>query len=442
MLQVVNIAFMNARANKEIALRDKQTYVNLQPPFNRKYDAWNDNFKTRLIETILLNRAMNPIWTVHNDEEHTEEVMDGVHRVTTSINFLNNEFAIKGEYLLDLPDTDYDGKRFQDLSESDKNRVRQYNFFVNILDSSYMDEEKWQEMSELLNRSSKPMNDFEFKTPIYNEFYKWLTPLIQTFFKTTLFRFDKTSRGKLEVSAMKWLALSEPQLPEKFASQFDIMKKWQDRNLGKSSMQVKTFLTTQGQHYKELIERIRKTQNKYIDEARLLDGVKKDAVAVTAIITRTVALVKDDARISRHLVNLTNKFKTQVLDVKINQVLECDGRNAQFQSKLIKFIDMIILEEIGNTNLPRCFPKALIAEVLREQNNLCALCHETIHPFQKYEGDHILGWIHGGETVKSNCQVVHQACHKRKWNLFEENEYKEEGVMYLWEERASLHMLS
>lgn len=407
---------MNARANKEIALRDKQTFVNLQPPFNRKYDAWNDKLKTRLIETILLNRAMNPIWTVHNDEEHTEEVMDGVHRVTTSINFLNNQFAIKGVYLLDLPATDYDGKRFQDLSESDKNRVRQYNFFVNILDSSYMDEEKWQEMSELLNKSSKPMNDFEFKKPICNEFYEWLTPLIEpSFFKTTLFPFDKTSRGKLEVSAMKWIALSEPQLPEKFASHVDIMKMWQDRHLGKTKENVETFLTTQGQHYKDLIERIRKTQNKYVDEARLLDGVKEDAVAVTAIITRTVALVKDDARISRHLVNLTNKFKTQVLGVEISQVLECKGaRNAEFQRKLLKFIDTIILEEIGNTSLSRCFPKAMILEVLREQNNLCAMCKEIIHPLQKYEGDHILGWIHGGETVKSNCQVVHQACHKRK----------------------------
>lgn len=415
MYEIVNIAFMYSRANKEIALRDKQTFVNLQPPFNRKYDAWNDKLKTRLIETILLNRAMNPIWTVQNDEEHTEEVMDGVHRVTTSINFVNNQFTIKGVYLLDLPATEYDGKRFVDLSEIDQNRVRKYNFFVNILDSSYMDEEKWQEMSELLNKSSKPLNDFEFKKPIYNEFYEWLTPLIDpSFLNTTLYALNKTSRGKLEMSAMKWLALSEPQLPEKFASQFDIMKKWQDRNLGKSSAQVKTFLTTQGQHYKDLIERIRKTQHKYVDEARLLDGVKEDAVAVTAIITRTVALVKDDARISRHLVNLVNKFKTQILGVEIHHVLECKSRNAEFQRKLLKFIDTIILEEIGNTNLPRCFPKALIAEVLREQNNLCALCRETIHPLQKYEGDHILGWIHGGETVKSNCQVVHQACHKRK----------------------------
>lgn len=393
----------------------KQTYVNLQPPFNRKYDAWNDQLKTRLIETILLNRAMNPIWTVQNDEEHTEEVMDGVHRVTTSTNFLNNQFSIKGKFLLDLPAKEYDGKRFEDLSKHDQSRIRHYNFFVNILDPSYMDEEKWQEMSELLNRSAKPMNDFEFKKPIYNEFYEWLKHLIEpSFLSTTLFPLNKTRRGKLEMSAMKWLALSEPQLPEKFASQFDIMKKWQDRNLGKSSVQVKTFLTTQGQHYKELIERIRKTQTKYVDEARLLDGVKEDAVAVTAIITRTVALVKDDARINRHLANLTTKFKTQILGVEIHQVLECKSRNAEFQRKLLKFIDTIILEEIGNTDLPRLFPRATILEVLREQNNLCALCKETIHPLQKYEGDHILGWIHGGETVKSNCQVVHQACHKRK----------------------------
>jgi hypothetical protein len=415
MYEEVNISFMYSRANKEVALRDKQIFVNLQPPFNRKYDAWNDKLKTRLIETILMNRAMNPIWTVQNDEEHSEEVMDGVHRVTTSLNFVNNQFAIKGVYLLDLPATEYDGKRFQDLSESDQNRVRKYKFFVNILDSSYMDEEKWQEMSELLNRSSKQMNDFEFKKPIYNDFYEWLTPLIQpSFFNTTLYPKVKTSRGQLEVSAMKWIALSEPQLPEKFSSQIEIMQKWQDINLGKSSAQVKTFLTTQGQNCKDVIERIRKTQNKYVDEARLLDGVKNDAMVVTAIITRTVALVKEDARINRHLTHLTNKFKTQLLGGEINQVLECTGRNAEFQRKLLKFIDTIILEEIGNTSLPRCFPKAMILEVLREQNNLCAMCKETIHPLQKYEGDHILGWIHGGETVKSNCQVVHQACHKRK----------------------------
>jgi hypothetical protein len=416
MQEHVSLSIMHLRSDKERALAANQTFVNLQPPFNRKYEAWSDKLKTRLIETILLNRAMNPVWTVQNDDEHTEEVMDGVHRVTTSTSFLDNQFSIDGKHLLDLSAEEYHGKRFDDLNAQDKSRIRHYNFFVNILDPSYMDEEKWQEMSSLLNRSSVCLNDFEFKKPIYNEFYQWLTPQIQPFLNTTLFKNTKTSRGKLEMHAMKWLALSELHLPEKFSSQSDIMKKWQDRNLGETSDQVKTFLSTRGPHYKEMIERIRKAQHNFVDEARLLDNVKEDTVAVTAIITRTVALVKDDARISRHLTNLVNKFKTQVLatDMVIHQVLECKTRNAEFQRKLLKLIDTIILEEIGNTDLPRCFPKAMIAEKLREQNNLCTLCKETIHPNQKYEGDHIVGWIVGGETIKDNCQVVHQACHKRK----------------------------
>jgi hypothetical protein len=43
---------------------------------------------------MLIGRAMNPIWTVYNDEEDSEEVLDGMHRLTTALSFLNNEFCI------------------------------------------------------------------------------------------------------------------------------------------------------------------------------------------------------------------------------------------------------------------------------------------------------------------------------------------------------------
>ena len=136
-MEHVSLSIINLRTNKENALATGQVFLNSSPEFQRRYEAWSDQLKTRFVESMLLNRATNPIWTVINEDDDSEEVLDGMHRLKTAASFLNNEFSLNKTFFMTLDDEKYHKKKFNDLSADDKARIRNYNFLFNKLDSSY-----------------------------------------------------------------------------------------------------------------------------------------------------------------------------------------------------------------------------------------------------------------------------------------------------------------
>jgi hypothetical protein len=194
----IQLSIINVRTNKETALATNQTFINKNPDFQREYEAWDDKLKTRFIETILIGRAMNPIWTIANPEDDSEEILDGMHRITTALDFLNNKFTLIGKYFTDeARGLLFDKQSFKGLSCDDQRKVRNYNFIFNQLDSTYRtDVNKRRDQYEILNRSSKTLNDYEFNKVLYNPFFD----IISTYKNdlNSLF-FNKTDkRGEIE----------------------------------------------------------------------------------------------------------------------------------------------------------------------------------------------------------------------------------------------------
>ena len=128
----IPLSIINLRSNKETAFASQQIYINKNPDFQREYEAWDDKLKTRFIETILIGRAMNPIWTILNPENNSEEVLDGMHRLTTALDYLNNKFKLNSKLFTDETRGQmYDKKSFNELSPDDQQKIRNYNFIFN-----------------------------------------------------------------------------------------------------------------------------------------------------------------------------------------------------------------------------------------------------------------------------------------------------------------------
>lgn len=411
----ISIAYIALQTKRESALSLNLTFINLCPFFQRVYEAWTEKLKTRFIESILLLRAMNPIWTVENDTDGSLEVLDGMHRITTALNFFNNEFKLDSDSLCGLDKERYKNKRFSDLTDADKNKIRQYNFTFNHLDSSYRnDPNKLQEMYEILNASSKPLNKHELHKPIYKPFYDLISDNPERWYDTPLFKKSKSVRGSLETELTKIISLSEERLPESFSSINDIATKWESSNLGDSTQTVTEFIRQNGINYKTRLDRIKKIMDKFSDVELFSHNDTEDHIVTLIIIARTTALIKKDAIFSRHLENLVHIFKTELMDGHIQDKLECPARNAIFQRKLIDKVDTLIRNEIGDKEEPRRFSKEIIEQKLKDQKRVCPICTNRISEQQKYEGDHIIPWGQMGRTVAENCQVVHLRCHKKK----------------------------
>jgi hypothetical protein len=420
-MENVSLSIINLRVNKETALAASQTYLNKSPPFQRAYESWDDKLKTRLIETMLLGRAMNPIWTVLNNEDDSEEVLDGMHRLSTALAFLNNEFFLNKLYLTSINGEKYHKKIFKDLESDDRAKIRNYAFIFNKLDSSYrQDLNKLRDMYEILNRSSKTLNDYEFNKVLHQQFYDIISEIKNDFIQTEFFKKIKDIRGSFESEIIEILVLLSENISSNSSwnSITSLKDEWLIKNLGDTAESVNKFVITEKTNILETFKLINKftiifnSEDLFSKDKRTFN---KYYLPYKFIISRCGTHIKNISLFNRHYKNLIEKFKNEITTVDISLKLGCNSRNAIFQKKLITLIDNIILEELSK-NRPRCFSKSMISQKLLEQKNLCNVCNNIIISSDEYHGDHIKSWTSGGETVPDNLQVLHKRCHELKHN--------------------------
>src|SRR5262249_16413855 len=93
----------------QLIKRIKHNEVDLAPDFQRLAGIWNLTRQSRLIESLLL-RIPLPVFYVAADQKENWSVVDGLQRMTTINNFVNNRFRLSGlEYLTQFNDRDFDG---------------------------------------------------------------------------------------------------------------------------------------------------------------------------------------------------------------------------------------------------------------------------------------------------------------------------------------------
>jgi len=93
----------------DIDLPNNDKRYDLNPEYQRRR-VWDIKRKSRLIESFIINVPVPPIFLYEVDYS-SYEIMDGLQRVTTIIDYLDNEFA-----LTDLEVwTELEGKQYKDL---------------------------------------------------------------------------------------------------------------------------------------------------------------------------------------------------------------------------------------------------------------------------------------------------------------------------------------
>ena len=416
-MEYISLSIVNLRTNKENALATQQIYLNKSPDFQRGYEAWDDRLRTRFIESIILNRATNPIWTVLNEDNDSEEILDGMHRITTALLFLNNEFSLNKNFLLSLESEKYSKKFFNDLETDDKAKIRNYNFIFNKLDSSYRkDLNKLKDMYEILNRSSRTLSDYEFGKVILNPFYEIISKFKELFIKTTFFSKLKDLRGTIDTELIEMIVMAH-QLPSSWASINSLKEDWIKNNVGETSENVSKFIQTNGENIENKLNLMVKIildfyqKNLFSKDTKIF---KKFFLPYKLIVSRCCFLINNISLFNRVSDIIVQQFLSEILVEEIQTKLNCNARNAVFQKKIIEKIDEIILNEINSEGTRRKFTRKEIQDKLLEQNNICTKCNLLIKDSDDYEGDHIIAWTAGGKTIPDNLQILHKRCHQLK----------------------------
>ena len=114
---------------EQLVSRIEYEEIDLAPDFQRARGIWNDERKSRLIESLLL-RIPLPVFYVAADQRDNWSVVDGLQRTSTINEYVTGQFSLnKLEYL-----TKFDRLFFEDLPRTMQRRIRETQLVVNIIE--------------------------------------------------------------------------------------------------------------------------------------------------------------------------------------------------------------------------------------------------------------------------------------------------------------------
>lgn len=143
---------------REIFLQIMEDELDLAPDFQRAF-VWKDAQQVRLIESILLGIPL-PAFYFNLDKSGTNQVVDGVQRLSTLRNFMTDELVLweqNLEYLKNLQ-----GKTFSTLDPATRKRFGATQIVAHVIEPTTPDEVKYDIFSRV-NTGGSPLTAQEIR---------------------------------------------------------------------------------------------------------------------------------------------------------------------------------------------------------------------------------------------------------------------------------------
>lgn len=135
--------------------------MDLNPDFQRLDEDWDDQRRSRLIESLLL-RIPIPVFYVSADENDLWRVVDGVQRISALRRFVANDFPLRRlEYL-----RSFEGRRHDGLPRSLQRRISETTFGFHIIEPGTPREVMFNIFTRL-NTGGKPLNKQEIRNALH-----------------------------------------------------------------------------------------------------------------------------------------------------------------------------------------------------------------------------------------------------------------------------------
>lgn len=134
--------------------------LSARPSFQRKY-VWTNKLASLLIESILLNVPIPPVYLSQN-EAFELDVIDGQQRIYSIYRFLDNQFALSGLEAF----SEINGKRFHELERKLQRQIETHTLRAIIITND-SDPDIQFDVFERLNTNTMPLNAQEIRNCMY-----------------------------------------------------------------------------------------------------------------------------------------------------------------------------------------------------------------------------------------------------------------------------------
>ncbi|MDX2368697.1 MAG: DUF262 domain-containing protein [Colwellia sp.] len=138
--------------------------LSIQPKYQRRRTAWPTNAKTALLDTILNNFPLPPIYLrdyIDDNGKRKKEIIDGQQRISTILEFYKNEFRLSKNIF----DEDFYNATFKELPPEEQLMIEDFEVsFISIRGASNGDIIS---IFSRLNSFSLPLNSQEKMNSVY-----------------------------------------------------------------------------------------------------------------------------------------------------------------------------------------------------------------------------------------------------------------------------------
>ncbi|HBP5443640.1 TPA: DUF262 domain-containing protein [Pseudomonas aeruginosa] len=150
--------------------------IDLEPDFQRG-EVWNTQKKQMLIDTIIRNWQMPPIFVVLSGESGLKEVLDGHQRLTSIYDFCENKFKIDGNIQPEDNEIEsLNGLYYKDLPEVYKRRIQ--NYPIRVFEITDYNQSEPFELFYRLNQSVK-LTSAERRNTFYGKIREQVKNLVE-----------------------------------------------------------------------------------------------------------------------------------------------------------------------------------------------------------------------------------------------------------------------
>lgn len=141
-------------------LIEKRKELIVSPSYQRN-DLWTSRQRIELIESILMGIPL-PVIYLFEDRDGKKQVVDGRQRITTVVDFLNDEFALKDLKIL----PQYNGKTFSMLPEKPQGFFEDFQLLCYIIQPPTPERVKY-DIFDRVNRGGTKLNSQEMRNALY-----------------------------------------------------------------------------------------------------------------------------------------------------------------------------------------------------------------------------------------------------------------------------------
>lgn len=394
----------------------KRGRLNVQPDFQRQF-VWDRTKSSRLIESTLLDIPL-PVIYLAEEEDGTENVIDGQQRLTSFFAFLDGVFPDGKDFKLSGMKvfSELNGKTYSEIDEIHQDKIR-YSKIRSIIFKKESDKDLQFEVFERLNTGAVSLNDQEIRNCIYRGKFN---DLLKDLAQDPIFKSLLGQKG-----------------PDKRMNDVGLVLRF-------ASFYFNTYL-----NYKPSIKKfLNKTMEKYRDisdedATQLTNAFKKTTATIQSLLGEHAFKRFYPGELGKHNGRWEQKrFNTSLYDILMDSFAKADKNNVYQNLDSIReaFIDLMsnddafvksillstsskqavtlrfdkwrmTLEKLIDVNHrePRLFSRSF-KEELFANDPTCAICQNRIEIADDAAVDHVEQYWLGGKTIPDNARLTHRYC--------------------------------